>query len=66
MNTIAIINSQGGNIQGGRRLENLIRRLAPVVDKCKITEYQGHATLLAKQSTGYDTIVACGGDGTIF
>jgi diacylglycerol kinase (ATP) len=66
MKAIAIINSQGGSIQGGRRLEDLIRKLALVVTECKVTEYQGHATLLAKESSGYDTIVVCGGDGTIF
>ncbi len=66
MNAVAIINSQGGSIRGRRRLENVLRRLYTIVDECKVTEYYGHATILAKQSSSYDTIVACGGDGTIF
>jgi len=49
------------------------QRLIPVVEQLLyntphdivITEYMGHASELARDAQGYDTIVAVGGDGTV-
>ena len=65
-----IINPQAGGERTRRRWKGVVRALreAGFTTDHVLTEAPGHATELARESAqgGYDTIIAVGGDGTVF
>jgi diacylglycerol kinase (ATP) len=64
-----IINKYAGHHEGGRAVDIVIPYLMKSgnVVEYSFTNYPGHATELAKQSSvkGFDLVVAVGGDGTV-
>lgn len=66
-NVLMIINPCAGKRKINLYLLDIIKKLnerdCDVV--VKTTQYQRHATLLVKEAQGYDTIICCGGDGTL-
>ena len=68
-NVLLIINPVSGQKRIQPKLFDIVDELCKA--ECNVTvhttEYRGHATALAQSASiaGYDTIICCGGDGTL-
>lgn len=64
-----IVNPASGTVSKHRVMPHIHKRLIRMGAECEIvpTRYPGHATELATSAAaqGYDTVLGCGGDGTI-
>lgn len=67
MKRLAIVNTIRYRAKRKSFTESIIDRIKEELGADLVfTEYQGHAEEIAKDSPDYDTIIAVGGDGTIF
>lgn len=69
MNILFIVNPAAGNWKAKKEWANIDNLLKETIKDYQVefTEYPGHATEIAKKAAaeGYETIVSCGGDGTL-
>jgi YegS/Rv2252/BmrU family lipid kinase len=63
--TLLIANPMARHGESGGMLPAIERLLANVPHDTVMTEHIGHAAAIARDATGYDTLVAVGGDGTV-
>ncbi|MEM4068948.1 MAG: diacylglycerol kinase family lipid kinase [Thermoplasmatales archaeon] len=66
MSTLFIVNRTAGNGRAGREWDRIYPKISRLFLDMKVafTEYPGHASKLASESTD-ETIISCGGDGTL-
>lgn len=62
---LLIVNPAARHGETGALVPAIQQLLQNVDHDLRLTEHTGHATQIAREASGYDTIVAVGGDGTV-